>query len=252
MLKKWVIYTCILLALVTMSLLVFWRQPVNDPSETSAPVIVTQAKVISQGVHVTWLGAQSTSTTIHGYTVQRSRSGSDFTRIAQVTKESLQYLDADGRSGDRYRILAEGSQRSKPSEPITARSPKPGSNIVAASLPNSRVLGSATPSGQASTPADQANSLRFAADTAFVRLATAVADHNFTEAASYLHALQSYQRESLLLLPDLSSAEKSSLLQVCANHVASLEATLHVLPEENQMDGMLVKAGCDAMQEVTQ
>lgn len=249
MLKKWAGFICVTILLAVIGLLAFWRQPADGHSETSAPVIVTQAEVVSQGVRVVWLEAQPNPLTISGYAIERSRDHSNFTQIGRVEKKSLQYLDAEGRNGDRYRVVSVGAQHSKPSEPITAALPKPGSNFVVASLPSSRVLGSTTPNSQADTPAEQVIRLKSAIDTAFADLDSILASRNFTETASYLHALQNYQHESLLLLPNLSPAEKASLAQACADHANNFEAILHILPEDSQMDGMLVAAGCDAMQE---
>lgn len=248
----WLFTLLFLLALG--SLVLPWRQTYTKRQVSILPssVVVDQAIVIDQGVQVNWLEAQAGAHPIGGYIIERSRSsGSDFIFIARVEKISLEYLDTEGQAGDKYRIIAEDDQRpagrSPASEQLVAAPAKPGSIVVLA--PAAQVLGTSTALDQASTPNTKAVALRDRMTQAFAGFDAALAGGNTTSARSVLHAIQDYQRQVLSLFPWLSSAEKISLARTCAEQSGIFEINLHVLAEDDQLDGMMVLAGCDAIQD---
>ncbi|MDN5274987.1 MAG: hypothetical protein JWP06_888 [Candidatus Saccharibacteria bacterium] len=71
-------------------------------------------------------------------------------------------------------------------------------------------------------------------------------DTNVAEVA--LTMLRSYQQQVLILLPRLSIDRKVSLARICSENRDIFETDLHILPEHDQMDGMLVLAGCQAIE----
>lgn len=217
---------------------------------TPAPVIPEKATVIDQGVAVRWFPAQHGTRPISGYVIERSRHASTFVRIARVEKFSSEYIDADGRTGDTYRIIAEDTQqpvqRSRPGEVVTAAPARPGSNVIY--TPQSkRVLGVATALAQADSPDAKAAILQNLLTQAFTQFDTALAGKDFTTAREQLIALQNYQRQILTLWPQLTAAQKVAAAQPCTSHIDVFETNTYLLSEREQLDGALVQAGCTAI-----
>lgn len=226
-----------------------YRQPPSASENlfvvTPTPVVLEQAEVIAQGVRVSWLKSQPGLHPINGYIVERSRDGRAFERIARTEAVFLEYVDADGRAGDTYRIFAEDSGhpagRSPASDLVIATTPKPGTTVIRAPASvATHVLGASS---------TQIDLLQKLIAQTFTDVDTALSRNNLSAAQEHLHNLHMYQRQILSLWPQLETAQKTSLAQVCANQAELFEANLHRLSEDSQFDGMLVLAGCSVMQD---
>ena len=240
----------LLFSLILTSLTVPWRVK-DKPSNVAippSPVIVEQAVVIDQGVSVTWLEAQPGTYPVGSYVIERGRGSSGFKRIARVDDSFLKYLDAEGRTGDAYRIIAEDTrhpaERSDVSEAVVASPALPG-NVAVTTAPVHHTLGIST----AGTPDTGADELQKLMARAFVEFDAALARNNVAAARNHLNELQNYQRHILFLVKQLSPAWKVSLANVCAEQADMFRTNLYLLPESDQLDGMIVTAGCDAIRE---
>jgi hypothetical protein len=102
---------------------------------------------------------------------------------------------------------------------------------------------------QASTPASEAATLQALTIQAIDTLDADITSNKTTLADGILSSIQIYNRQALSIFPLLSSGQKTSLASMCAQQASLLEPDLHVLPESVQMDGMLVMAGFNAIQD---
>lgn len=218
-----------------------------------AQVIVGQAVVVDQGVRLDWLAAQPGTHPVGGYLIERRRDNGSFTHIARVEKISLHYLDAEGKTGDVYRVIAlddrQPAGRSAPSASVLATAAKPGSTVVIESSSGLNVLGLTTPVESGGVE-KKIVTLQEHMARLFAALDADLARNNFAAVNSHLTALQDYQRQILNAWPRLSPDQKRASTEVCIKHEAIFEANLHVLPERAQLNGMLVAAGCSAMREM--
>jgi hypothetical protein len=215
-------------------------------------VIPKKAVVIDQGVALAWFPARPAAHPIGGYVIERNRQGGGFTRIARAEAVFSEYLDADGRSGDTYRIITEDNQRparrSKESEPMTAAPARPGSNVVF--MPQTEhVLGTSTTVEQASSPDARVILLQNLLSQAYATFDRAVAHNNQEVARGQLMVMQDYQRQILRLWSQLSVGQKTSAAQLCKNNTDIFDANAFLLPEEDQLNIALVQAGCVAIDE---
>jgi hypothetical protein len=245
-----------LLFLVGLGALAFpWHQMQTKNTGHIPPtrVIMDQALVIDQGVQLNWLEAQAGTYPVGGYVIERSRGGSDFERVARVEKISLEYLDANGQDGDTYRVIAEDSHRpisrSPVSELVVAAPAKPGDTVVISPPLSQKVLGTSTALDQASTPEAKAAALQSLMTKGFIEFDAAAADKDDTSAKTILNTLQEYHRQILSLWPQVPSAQKASLAQACTEHSGIFGTNLYLLAERDQLDGLLVLAGCDAIRD---
>lgn len=226
-------------------------KPANAASPT--PVHLTQAVVLDQGVHIKWQPGQAGSHPVAGYLIERRRHNG-FEQIARVEAWSSSYLDADGHIGDTYRIIAEDGQhkpnRSAASDSIVAIPAKPGDTVVRSTY-SPQVLGASETSDQAKSAAEKVTQLSQELSKGFTSLDEALGRNATASVSSHLNALQEYQRQALSLLPQLSPSQKKTLAQTCADHMPVLETNLHRMIEADQLDGMLVLAGCNALTEGT-
>lgn len=228
-----------------------WHQPgihsnVIDPP---AQIIIKNAISTDRGIQLEWLEGQPGKHPIKGYVVERGRANSGFTLIARVEKSSLKYLDAEGQPGDAYRVFAEDDQkpakRSAASMSVVATPLKPGGAVLTATS----TLNTTGPSiiSQIAEPDVKADSLQKFITQAFIDFDTALNRHDMESARDRLIILQDYLRQALTLLPHLPPAQKIPLVNVCNQNVGIFEANAHTLTDQDQMDSMLVIAGCDAI-----
>ncbi|HUS26258.1 MAG TPA: hypothetical protein VMY99_02835 [Nevskiaceae bacterium] len=117
-------------------------------------------------------------------------------------------------------------------------------------VPNTQhVLGTATVSRKSSD--ELAIILQTDIAQVFTQFDKSLSKGDINSAQTALAALQSYQRQILTLLPQLSADRKALLAGVCLEQINIFEADLHILPEQAQMDGMLVSAGYQAIMDNT-
>lgn len=230
----------------------YWHRSYPNTSADIPPakVIIDQAIVIDQGVQITWLEAQPGTRPISGYVIERKRADGDFTYIAYVENVFSEYLDAEGQTKDVYRVIAEDNyqpgRRSPVSEHVVAEKAKDGNTVARVNV-STRVLGASTIVDQAETPDAKADVLQKLITQTFTDLDNALANANTDD--NYLDVLQNYQRQALVLWPQLSSDKKTSLAYACATQLSSFGTNLYKLPQDKLMDGMLVLAGCNAIVE---
>lgn len=228
------------LLIVIGSLMLPWGR-LSAETDTSVPakVIAKEAIVIDQGVQISWLAAQPGTHSIGGYVIEKNQDGG-FKPLARVEKVSLSYIDSDGMIGDTYRIIAEDIQQppkhSPASDQLTATLKKPGSTFLITTAYGSTGAGNTTP-----------EALQSLLVQAFTELDKALIHRAPIE--KYLNALQSYQKQVLGLFPQLPASQKTILAKTCADQMPMFEAAMHTMPEHNRMDGLLVHAGCDAIQD---
>jgi hypothetical protein len=216
-----------------------------------ARVIVDQAEVIDQGIRITWLKAQDGSSPISRYIIEKSRAGSDFKEVGYVSNELFSYIDTNGQAQDAYRIIAEDNQQpahhSAPSENAVGTPPKAGNAVVLAPATAGRPK-SPDPSG---TPEMQAAQLLTSSSNIFATFQGSLAKKDMPGLENQLALMQKYQQQILMLLPRLSSPQKTLLIQVYANQANVFAMQIHQLPESLQMDGLLVQAGYKVIQGTT-
>ena len=252
--RRW--FVLVLLAIALGALIWVFIERSDSTQRGAVPpaqIIMGQAILIDQGVEVNWLAALPGMYPITGYLIERSRDGENFIRIARVEKTSLSFLDTEGQKGDAYRIIAEDDRRpaghSAASIPVAASAPKPGSVVVVESSISRYVLGVAKPTGRQTGPDETAATLQEHMIQLFAALDPDLARNDFTAVSGYLTALQNDQRQILSLWQQLSAVQKVASAHACEEQAKLFGANLHVLPERSQLDGMLVQAGCSAMQE---
>lgn len=225
-----------------------WPQHTSPLSEMRAParVVVRSAIVVPQGVQVAWIKAEAGTRPVGGYSIERRRDNGAFIRIASVGETSLRYLDAEGRSGDAYRVTAIDSgtpiEYSGASEVIVAEGPKPGStvDITPGVVRNYDAL--------AMQMSSQSNASQHISQ-AFHAFDDALSRKDFDAARAQLPGLHN-GLTTVLSVRDRS--EWVSASEVCRQFEAPFEASAHLLPEDAQMDTLLVQADCTALKEAAE
>lgn len=224
-----------------------WHQPAVQSGVADPPtqIIVKEATSTIQGVSLEWLEGQAGKHPIDGYIIERSRANSGFTFVARVEKISLKYLDAEGKSGDTYHVFAEDdqkpAQRSASSQPIVAAPAKPGEAVLVATSPRQASV------DQTVAPGTRADMLQRFITQAFTDFDTALHRHDLKSARGTLTILQDYLRQALTLLPQLSADQRTPLIDACKQNLGVFETNAHTLTEQDQMDSLVVIAGCDAV-----
>lgn len=221
-------------------------------------VIIVRAKVTSLGVQIDWLPAQAGTYKIGGYIIERNHRTMSFEQIGRVENGSRNFIDSGGQPGDAYRIIAEDEQKPAhhaiASEQTVAVMPKAGELITVApadvAQATRNVLDAST--DHPSSPDMRAATLQHHIVEIFSQFDTAVARHDFTETPRTLNRLQDYYRQILFIFRQLSPAQQLSLRLTCQQQAGPLEADLALLPENYQMDGLLVKAECEAIQDAAE
>lgn len=228
---------------------IFWSLAVTSThksTQASPPtkVIMQQATITDQGIQLSWLPAQAGGHPISGYVIERKHT-SGYKTAGRVEASSLSYIDNDGRVGDIYRIIAEDTQqpamRSASSETLAATRTEPGSSVKVAAAAPSQVLGFTTPSNEPSV-------LQQNLSLGFTTFDTLLTNHDLQASRTTLTALQKNQQHILAILPNLPADQKAAFAAICTSNAAIFDANLHLLPEADQMDGMIVVAGCNAIQ----
>lgn len=224
-----------------------WHQPAiqSDVVDPPTQIIVKGATSTIQGVYLEWLEGQAGKHPIDGYIIERNRANSDFTFVARVEKISLSYLDAEGQPGDAYRVFAQDDQkpakRSAASQPIVVTPAKPGEAVLATTSPPQAKI------DQTAAPGTKADTLQKFITQAFTDFDTALNRRDTESARGKLTILQNYLRQALTLFPQLSPAQKMLLVNTCNQNLGVFEANAHTLTEQDQMDSLLVIAGCGAI-----
>jgi hypothetical protein len=247
------------LFLIVILLATLPRLSVRAEESTTPPakVIVEQAIVIDRGVKITWLAGQPGTYPLSGYYIERKTLGSNFNSIGHVqstSNTSYDFVDISGRTGDIYQVIAEDNQHptsTSNSSEMTAGPVRAGDSAVLVTRPaqalSTQVLGS-----QTFVTDEKSATLQSLLVKEFSDFDVAVSGNKTFLAEDILNFIQDYQRQTLLLFPSLSTARKSSLIRTCLDQTRFLEADLALLPESDQLNGMLVQAGCQSMQDATQ
>lgn len=247
-----------------------WRFAAGADSSTVTPpsqVIMSKAIVVDQGVEVDWLPAQEGSYPIGGYDIQKSSQGGDYVQIDSVDGSSQSYIDTTGQVGDAYKVIAEDNQTpantSTPSDPITATQATPGDAVAVApptSVPDPASASIPTvPQSSAPTTApsvvvpttdtpQQVSTLVKGVQQFTTSLDTALNVNDPAKTVNSIHAVQGYNRQMLMTLPDLSAPQRQSLAATCKQQRSVLQPDVFLLPEDNLIDGLLALASCDAVQ----
>jgi hypothetical protein len=247
----------LLLLLLLGSVLLFGTNPKKNDTSTSlgpARVIIGKAAIVDQGVQLNWLAGQPGTYPLDGYSVQRSRAGSSYQQIAFVDKQILTFLDADGRRGDKYRVLSRDveskARYSKPSDTVVAAPVEPGA-VSYTDTPHTGVLGAST-AAEAGTPTEKVIALLALSSQTTNAFDKAVDNKDMATAGGLLRDIQVLDRQMLALLPQVPKAQQMAAAQGCEAQTTIVQTNLYVLPESVQMDGVMAMAGCNAIKDLVQ
>ncbi|HEY5695703.1 MAG TPA: hypothetical protein VIQ80_02615, partial [Candidatus Saccharimonadales bacterium] len=196
------------------------------------------------------------------YLIQKRSQNGAFTTIDQVGADSLSYIDTSGKAGDAYKIIAEDNQDpatdSAPSDLAVATAEEPGSSVVVVPPDNSPASGNVDstptpPTGASDQPltSDTIAPLQTSTAQHVAALDSAVSKNDTTKSQSALTSLQGAQQQILSSFPHLTTPQKQAFAKSCQQQLPILEPAVTLLPENNQVDGLLVLAGCDAIQGLT-
>ncbi|MFA5004336.1 MAG: hypothetical protein WC498_03625 [Candidatus Saccharimonadales bacterium] len=271
LLRKYKLALTISAAIMIVALLPLFHIGAADNIATApAQVIVGQAVVTDQGVQVSWLASQPGTYPIQSYAVESDRQGAGFQVLDRVSGDSLTYLDADGKVGDSYRIIAEDGQdpanASPASDVAVAVSQQPGDTVaVAPPADTAGSPGTVAITDQATNTAPD-SSRTMSTDMQVANFNTMAAQATKTldvildssdkkddsASAGLLSGLQRSHQQILNGIDQLTPIQKRSVVQSCTQQLMVLEPDFYVLPESGQLDGLLALAGCEAIQSTAQ
>lgn len=220
--------------------------PQHNAYVPPAPVIIKEAKATKRGVALHWAASQPGSKPLGVYIIERAEDGRHFAFVARVEKSFLSFLDAEGRAGDTYRVIAEDTTgkngRSEPSQPMIA-SASPGMTVMVSPDSTPNVLGAT----HGSTPDITADQLSRVMAAAFTNLRQALTNHDAATIRQSLGSLQNSHKSALEMWRNLGRDGKQVLKQTCTEHATAFQADLLALPEWARADGTLAEAGCRAI-----
>ncbi|GAC1501107.1 MAG: hypothetical protein NVS1B10_05110 [Candidatus Saccharimonadales bacterium] len=257
--------TTILIGIIYLSIAVLAEDSAIVPPSR---VTIDRAIITDQGVEINWLEADVGTYPIQNYLIQRSHDGSNYELVGTVEATSRNYIDAGGNLDDKYRINAVDNQspanKSNDSESIAATASTPGSVIDTPTTalidkPPSTTVPSPQPldispklnSENTSQPAAPLTSSLDIKSTDIVQsIDKAFAKKDSIAAADKVTELQLNDRNILSLFSKLSPLNQKAEANSCQIRSDSLEAYLHLLPEDRQLDGLLAQAACDSIQDL--
>lgn len=259
--------TILAFALVSLISVGLWYHSARADDAPTPPtkVIITNATVTDQGVKIDWIAAQPGTDPINDYSILKKDKDGVFAKIDQVGAESLSYIDASGQAGDVYQVVAEDDQdpsnNSAPSDSVAATDEQPGSTVATVSpdalpTPDSVSSPSPSPSTSATNPnpavtSEKVAPLQTSLNQNANALGTAVSKNDTTKSQSILNSLQGYHQQILTSFPQLTTAQKQSFSQSCQQQLPVLGPAITLLPESDLADGLMVLAGCEAIQGLT-
>gem|GEM_PF-5363774 len=216
-----------------------------NSSLPSQPV-VTETVRIDQGVRLRWLPSQPGQHAISGYIIEKYLDDA-FMKIATTEKSTLEYLDNQGREGDKYRVIAQDDElrpkRSSASEIAIATVMQPGQQVNR-TLSTGQLQDALTRAQKEGITSEKATQLSHVLVAAFDDVDTSLKHRDQAAAGAALQLLQTAQQEGLSKLP---AVQRSQLQQVCKQKLPVFEANMRLLSEKNRLQGMMVYAGCNAL-----
>ncbi len=237
----------------------------GESTADTAPaiVIVDDAKIIDQGVEVSWLEGQAGTSPIAHYIIQRSHDNGEFTEIAQTEADSRSYIDVAGHLGDQYRVIAEDSTApaifSEPGLGVSAHESQPGgfhTDLAENQVQPPTPLPNPPADPSIDLPSRPIPQISDESVEAPARLADkfdiAVMGHRYLEVEPLLRDLSRSNLKILSQLSSLSTTNQTSAENECLRQESFLEADRHLLSDINEMDGILAVAACHAIEDIVQ